>query len=106
MPPVIMWSDGLEYDAVARPLVDHHTYGLQALRPPGYPTLIAAVYLVFGKNLLALRLVEAVLGTISGAPIGLIGTPLFGRPARLIAARLAARHPALAFPPPTQFPPD
>ena len=104
MPPVILWSDGREYDAVARLLVDHGTYGTQALRPPGYPTLIAAVYRVFGKNLLALRLVEAVLGTLSVALIGLIGTRLFGRRAGLIAAALAALHPVLAFLPATEFP--
>lgn len=104
MPPVIMWADGREYDAVARLLVDHGTYGLQALRPPGYPTLIAAVYSVFGKNLLALRLVEVVLGTLSVALIGLIGTRLFGRRAGLIAAALAALHPVLAFLPSTEFP--
>ncbi len=104
MPPFIMWSDGREYDTVARLLLDHGTYGLQALRPPGYPTLIAAVYRVFGESLLALRLVEVVLGTLSVALIGLIGTRLFGRRAGLIGAALMALHPVLAFLPATEFP--
>lgn len=104
MPPVIMWSDGREYETVARLLLDHGTYGGQALRPPGYPTLIAAVYRVFGENLIALRLVEVVLGTLSIGIVGLIGTRLFGRRAGLIAAALAALHPVLAFLPATEFP--
>jgi 4-amino-4-deoxy-L-arabinose transferase-like glycosyltransferase len=104
MPREILWSDGREYDAVARQLVDHGTYGMQGLRPPGYPTLMAAVYWMFGKNLLALRLVEAVLGTLSVGLIGLIGLRVFGRRAGLIAAALAALHPVLAFLPATEFP--
>jgi 4-amino-4-deoxy-L-arabinose transferase-like glycosyltransferase len=103
VPRVIVWSDGREYDELARWLVDRGTYGLQALRAPGYPTLMAAVYLVFGKSLLALRLVEAVLGTVTVGLVGAIGSRLFGRRAGLIAASLMALHPVLAFLPSTQY---
>ena len=103
VPRVIAWSDGREYDELARRLVDHGTYGLRALRAPGYPTLMAAAYLVFGKSLLALRLVEAALGTVTVGLVGVIGTRLFGRCAGLIAASLTALHPVLAFLPSTQY---
>ena len=102
-PRTIEWPDGREYEQVARLLVEHGTYGIRALRAPGYPTLIAAVYRVFGENLLALRLVEAVLGTITVGLLGLLGARLFGRGAGLATAILTALHPVLAFMPSTQF---
>ena len=103
MPPRILWPDGLEYEAVARSLLLHGTYGLQTLRPPGYPTLIAGVYALFGENLLALRVVEALMGAASVAIVGLAGAATFGRSAGLLAATLMALHPVLAFLPSTQY---
>ncbi len=103
MPRAILWPDGLEYDAVARSLVEHGTFGLQTLRPPGYPALIAAVYALFGENLIALRVVEAVLGSASVLILGLVGAATFGRTAGLIAGALMALHPVLAFLPSTQY---
>jgi 4-amino-4-deoxy-L-arabinose transferase-like glycosyltransferase len=102
-PHRILWPDGREFEAVARSLLEHGTYGLQTLRPPGYPTLIAAVYAVFGENLVALRLVEAVLGALAAVLIGTIGARLFGRRAGLVSGALAAFHPVLAFLPSTQY---
>ncbi len=102
-PRSIAWPDGREFEAVARSLLEHGTYGLQTLRPPGYPTLIAGVYALFGVNLLALRLVESVLGTVAVAVVAHVGARLFGPRAGLIAAALMALHPVLAFLPSTQF---
>jgi 4-amino-4-deoxy-L-arabinose transferase-like glycosyltransferase len=103
VPRTIQWSDGREYDEMARLLVEHGSYGIRTLRAPGYPTLIAAVYRVFGESLLALRLVEAVLGTITVGLLGLIGSRRFGRGAGLATAILTALHPVLAFMPSTQY---
>jgi len=103
MPRAILWPDGLEYDAVARSLREHGTYGLQTLRPPGYPTLIAGVYALFGESLLALRVVEAVLGAGCVAILGWAGMATFGSAAGLIGATLMALHPVLAFLPSTQY---
>jgi 4-amino-4-deoxy-L-arabinose transferase-like glycosyltransferase len=103
MPRQILWPDGLEYEAVARSLVQHGGFGLQTLRPPGYPALIAGVYALFGENLFSLRVVEAVLGTVSVGLLGWIGAATFGRTAGLIAAALMALHPVLAFLPSTQY---
>lgn len=102
-PRVIEWPDGREYEAVARSLVEQGTYGEQTLRPPGYPTLIAAVYAVFGPSLMALRLVEALLGTAAVGVVGAVGVSLFGPTAGLIAAGLMTLHPVLAFLPATQY---
>lgn len=103
MPRMILWSDGLEYEAVGRSLAEHGSYGLQTLRPPGYPTLIGAVYALFGPNLLALRVVEALIGTASVALVGVLGARAFGPPAGLIAAGIMAIHPVMAFLPSSQY---
>jgi D-tyrosyl-tRNA(Tyr) deacylase len=102
-PGEMQWPDAREFEAVGRSLLESGTYGPHTLRPPGYPTLIAAVYLVFGPGLLALRLVEALLGVLSVALIGVVGARVFGRRAGLIAAALAALHPVLAFLPTIQY---
>jgi len=102
-PPRILWRDGQQYEAVALSLVETGSYGPQTLRPPGYPTLIAAVYRVTGRNLVALRTVEAALGTLSVGLVGAVGVSLFGPLAGWIAALLAALDPVLAFMPSTQY---
>ncbi|HYN63679.1 MAG TPA: glycosyltransferase family 39 protein, partial [Candidatus Limnocylindrales bacterium] len=102
-PLVIEWPDGREYEAIARSLVEHGTYGGQSLRPPGYPTLMAAVFSAFGPSLLALRLVEALLGTAAVGIVGAVGSSVFGPTAGLVAAGLMALHPILAFLPATQY---
>jgi 4-amino-4-deoxy-L-arabinose transferase-like glycosyltransferase len=103
MPDVVPWSDARGYVEMGRTLLQQRTYGLQTLRGPGYPTFIAAVYAVFGPHLVGLRVVESVLGALAAVLIGVGGARLFGRPAGLIAAALAALHPVLAFLPSTQF---
>jgi 4-amino-4-deoxy-L-arabinose transferase-like glycosyltransferase len=103
LPRVILWRDGSEYVAVAQSLLAHHGYGLQTLRPPGYPTFIALVYGVFGPSLLALRLMEALLATASVAIVGVLGTRRFGPLAGGLAALLMAFHPVLALLPGTQY---
>ena len=97
------FPDAREYEEMALSLYAHGTYGLHTLRAPGYPTLIAAVYFVFGQHLLALRLVEVLLGVLSVGLIGVVGTRLFGRGAGLLGAALAALHPVLAFLPTIQY---
>ncbi len=103
LPPTIPWSDGRGYVEMGRTLLEQHTYGTQTLRGPGYVTFIAGVFAIFGPSVVALRIVESVLGTLAVGLIGAIGVPLFGRTAGLIAASLAALHPVLAFLPSTQF---
>src|SRR5262249_33827389 len=97
------WPDSRYYEEVALSLYDHGSYGLRTLRGPGYPTLIAGVYAVFGPHLLALRLTEVALGVLSVGLIGMVGTRLFGRGAGLVSAALAALHPVLAFLPTIQY---
>ena len=102
-PRVIALPDGRGYEGVPRSLLEHGTYGLQTLRPPGYATPIAGVCALFGPNLLALRVVEATLGTAAVGVVSSVGASLIGPLAGLIAAGLMALHPVLAFLPSTQY---
>jgi len=97
LPANFVFSDTVDYDRMARQILDQHTFGLLPLRAPGYPAFMALVYLVTGKSVTALRVIEAVLGTVSVAVIGALGSLLFGRRAGWIAAAIAALHPVMAF---------
>jgi len=103
MPRAILFPDGLQYVAVAQSLLAGHGFGLQTLRPPGYPAFIAAVWWVTGQDLIALRVVEALVGTLTVALIGAFGTRWFGRGAGRLAMAFAALHPVLAYLPSTQY---
>jgi 4-amino-4-deoxy-L-arabinose transferase-like glycosyltransferase len=102
-PPEILARDAQEYEAMARLLLERGTYGTHTLRPPGYPTLIAAVYALFGPRVVVLRVIEALLGTLAVGLIGAAGTRLFGRRAGLVSGALAALHPVLAYLPSIQY---
>ena len=102
-PNVWQFLDSREYEDTALSLYQHGTYGLHTVRAPGYPTLIAAVYVAFGPHLVALRLVEAALAIFSVAWIGVVATRVFGPGAGLLSAALAALHPVLAFLPTIQY---
>lgn len=103
VPPVIQFPDGREYVEVARSLLAGHGFGLQTLRPPGYPVFIAAVWSITGESLLALRVAEALLGTLTAVLVGVFGARWFGRRAGLLAMAIATLHPVLAFLPATQY---
>ncbi len=57
---------------------------------PLYAYILAATFRVFGEGLLAPRLVQAVLGSLTCLLVFLIARRLFGRPAGLAAGLLAA----------------
>ncbi|MBI1796934.1 MAG: glycosyltransferase family 39 protein [Candidatus Eisenbacteria bacterium] len=103
LPREILWRDGREFETIARSILAHHGYGLQTLRPPGYPTFIAGVYALFGPSILALRLVEALLATAAVGVVAVVGGRRFGPLAGWIAAMLMALHPVLALLPSTQY---
>jgi 4-amino-4-deoxy-L-arabinose transferase-like glycosyltransferase len=102
-PPVIAFIDGREFEAVALSLLEHGHYGGHVLRPPGYPTLMAAVWAVTGHDLRALRIVESLIGAFSVWLLIRAGMRHFGPTGGLVAGALAALHPVLALLPSTQY---
>jgi hypothetical protein len=102
-PPVIAFIDGREYESVALSLLEHGDFGGNVLRSPGYPTLMAAVWAVTGRDLLALRIVESLIGAFSVWLLARAGIRHFGTPAGVVAGALAAIHPVLALLPSTEY---
>jgi 4-amino-4-deoxy-L-arabinose transferase-like glycosyltransferase len=102
-PRTILWADGRDLEALGRFLVTHHGYSMDTVRPPGYPMFIAAVYALFGTNLVALRVVESIVATVFVGLVAAVGTSLFGPVAGLISAALAALEPILVLLPATQY---
>ncbi len=69
--------------------------GSRAFRTPGYPALLAPLFVVFGDRppVIAARLVGALLGTATVLGVSCLAWKLFDKQAALIAAALAALYP-------------
>ena len=102
-PDRFLWTDGRLYERIARGLLESGKFVAEPIYPPGYPFFIAAVYKLFGSSLLALRIVEALIGTATVGLIGWFGSRWFGPLPGAIAALLAAFHPIMVFLPMTQY---
>jgi len=66
-------------------------------RAPLYPYFLAGIYRVFGAGLLAPRLVQAVLGSLSCGVAFLLGRRLFGNRVGLAAGTATAVYPMLVY---------
>jgi 4-amino-4-deoxy-L-arabinose transferase-like glycosyltransferase len=98
-------SDPIEYDAIAwnaaqgvgftnRGLAPHESW---VRRPPGFPALLAAVYVVFGHDLFAARMVQCVVGVLLCAVTCALAASLANlRTVRAVAAA-AALYPYLIY---------
>jgi 4-amino-4-deoxy-L-arabinose transferase-like glycosyltransferase len=102
-PPQLLWPDGRFFEAIGWQLASEGTYGDQTLYAPGYPTLIAAVYRMAGRDLVALRVVEAALSAGTVALVGVFGAAIFSPGAGLAAAALAGFHPVMVVLPITHY---
>ena len=69
--------------------------GPTAFRPPLYPYFISAVYTVTGPRWNAVRVIQAFLGVVIVALIGLIALRLWDRRVALVASGIAAVYPPL-----------
>jgi 4-amino-4-deoxy-L-arabinose transferase-like glycosyltransferase len=97
-------NDAFEYDYYARSIATGDGYpqtgyllqgGPTAIRGPGYPYLLGAVYALSGDSLTAGRLLGVVLGALSVLLVYLIAKRVWGRRTGLIAAAMAAVFPPL-----------
>ncbi len=98
-------TDAADYSRIANSVADGNgfpdanlldTEGPSALRAPLYPLTLAAVYAVAGPNRFTLgRLVNAAIGTVMVALIGIIAAQLWSRRVAYVAMALAAVYPTL-----------
>jgi 4-amino-4-deoxy-L-arabinose transferase-like glycosyltransferase len=97
-------GDAHSYDMLARSLAGGHGWpGKQfgwAYRPPGYPFFLAGLYDLIGiprgDDVTTVRIVQAILGTVTVLLVGLLARELWGRAAMLVALGLAALSFSLA----------
>jgi 4-amino-4-deoxy-L-arabinose transferase-like glycosyltransferase len=100
LPEQVIWPDGNRYERVALNLLEGRGFGdlVENRRSvPTQPLLIAAVYSVFGKSYLALRLVSAVIGAVSCVVGFLLARSLFGATVGLLAGLTVAAYPHLVY---------
>ena len=100
LPEEVIWSDGARYERVALNLLEGKGFGdiVENRRSvPTQPLLIAAVYSVFGKSYLALRLVSAVIGALSCVVGFLLARSLFGATVGVLAGLTVAAYPHLVY---------
>ena len=103
-------TDALDYDRHAASIAEGHGYpvsmatgepgGPSALRPPGYPYFLGAVYKLSGtddvrKRWSYARAAQALLGTAVVGLLALIALQLWGRREALVAGGMAAVYPPL-----------
>ncbi len=90
-----LFADMQEYHDRAMHLLKTGTLFPDAFRVPLYPMFIAGVFKVFGPNLLAVRLAQALLGTSSVALTYFLARRVVPSRAALAAAFIVAVYPAL-----------
>ena len=98
-PGLVVFSDGEEYDAIARSLAAGTGFAVDqapnTFRPPGYPFFLAAIYGLVGPSYPAVKFVQSVLGALTCVFVLLIGARLFSCRVGVIAASIAAVYPFL-----------
>lgn len=99
LPPMI--DDELDYNALAVNLVDYHEYGfkpgvLTSLRPPLYPTLVAAVYKVCGnEDWEAVRAYQAAISLLTVCVVYRLGLAIYSQRVANWAAGFVCFYPSL-----------
>lgn len=100
LPARVVWGDGERYLLVATNLLAGHGFGSileNRLSVPTQPLLIAALFLVFGKSFVVLRLFFACLGAATCALGYVLARQLFDRTTALVAGLLLAVYPPLVY---------
>ncbi len=93
--------DERDYDTLALNLVRHRQFAFvpgepTSLRPPLYPAALAAIYSVAGeRNYTAVRILQAILGTLSVWMIFVLARNLYDERTGIVAAVIFACYPSL-----------
>lgn len=92
--PAELAGDALDYHSYAVHLLDRGVYenadGLLAWRMPGYPLFLAAVYSIFGRSVLAVQLVQSIVGAGTCVLVFLVAADWLGSGWALAAGLSAA----------------
>ena len=91
------FPDSVEYSSAAVNLITNGELGGNYHRPPGYPVFLAGIYLLLGENVLAVRMVESVMGALLAVAIAMIGRRVGGDSVGVIAGLLWSIYPIGVF---------
>jgi 4-amino-4-deoxy-L-arabinose transferase-like glycosyltransferase len=91
------FPDSLDYSKAATNLLAHGTFGEGYNRPPMYPLVLAAIYALFGQHIVAIRLVQAVMGAGIAVMIALIARRLGSKGVGTLAGVLWSVYPLGVF---------
>src|SRR6476469_7911545 len=95
----VLLGDAHGYDLWAQRLAAGDWIGTDVFyQAPLYPYFLGAVYTIFGRDLLVVRIVQALIGSASCVLLGMAGARLFSKRVGLIAGlALALWAPAIFF---------
>jgi 4-amino-4-deoxy-L-arabinose transferase-like glycosyltransferase len=86
--------DAYEWMDFAMRVATGSGYG-DAWRPPGYITFLAGIFFVFGKSIIAVRIIQAILGALSCVLLYFVAKKTFSKGAATIASVLMCFYPYL-----------
>ena len=89
--------DAKYYDRWAREIAGGTASREAFFMTPLYPYFLAAIYRLFGRDLLLIRMIQAGLGSLSAVLVYLLGKEIFDRKVGLLAGFVAAAYGALIF---------
>ncbi len=100
--PRLFWFDGEHYSRLATGLLEHGTYlnvrgRTSAYWPPGYPLFMAAVYALFGVNIVAVRVAQCLIGAGTVAVVHRIARRVLDRTGARLAALATALYPLFIY---------
>jgi len=95
----VLFGDARAYDLWAQDIAGGDWIGSNVFyQAPLYPYFLGGIYAIFGHDLLAVRIIQAVIGSASCALLGLAGARFFGKRVGVIAGlALALWAPAIFF---------
>jgi tetratricopeptide (TPR) repeat protein len=94
----LLMGDSRSYDRWAQTIAGGNWIGGDVFyQAPLYPYFLGVIYTLAGRDLMAVRMVQAVLGSISCVLIAHAAWRLFGRRAGIVAGAIAALYPTSIF---------
>jgi tetratricopeptide (TPR) repeat protein len=94
----VLIGDGQQYDAWAQQIAAGQWMGSEVFyQTPLYPYFLAIVFKIVGHNLLVVRVLQSVSGSLSCVLLGLAGSRFFSPKAGFVAAALLSVYPPAIF---------
>jgi 4-amino-4-deoxy-L-arabinose transferase-like glycosyltransferase len=91
------FADSVDYSAAAANLITNGEVGETYRRAPVYPFFLAGVYVLFGREIVTVRMVEALLGACLTVVIALLATRTLGEAVGVWTGLLWSIYPAAVF---------